>query len=272
MSTPPPLRELQLRLRELIFRNGDGTAAALAALERGAADLPIAGDDRLSAGQRLSVYAGMHFLRIRDVLAEDFPATRAAAGAGFDRLVQRYLFAHPTDDPSLRRAGRHLPRFLAAHPEECGFAWQGELAALEWAMIDAFDALDQEVLTAAALAELAPEDWPDLRLEPVRSARVLDLAYPVDEIRTSLLAGEPPPAAPPGARSLRVWRQGGSVFHRRIGAADARAWRLLGGGQAFAALCDGLAGEQSPEDAAREALGLLRDWLDDELLAALPTA
>lgn len=268
--TPPPLRELQQRLRELIFENGDGSPEALARLARGAADLPIASGS-LSAAERLSIYAGMHLVRIRDVIAEDFAATRAAAGDGFDALVQSYLRAHPPDDPSLRRAGRHLAAFLVRHPGEARFPWQAELAALEGAMIDAFDALDQDVLTAADLAALDAADWPALRLEPVRSARVLDLAFPVDEIRSRLLAGEAP--APEAAEpvSLRVWRQKDGVFQRRLGPADARAWRALGEGAAFEAVCDALSAERSAEDAAREALGLLRDWLDDELLVALPT-
>ena len=197
MTTPPPLRELQLRLRELIFRNGDGTAAALERLERGAADLPIRGDERLSPGQRLSIYAGMHFLRIRDVLAGDFPATRAAAGDEFDRLVERYLDAHPTDDPSLRRAGRHLPGFLERCPANPRFAWQADLAALEWAMIEAFDALDEDVLTAAALEAVAPGDWPDLAIRPIRSLRLLELRFPVGEIRADLIGGAPPSEAMP---------------------------------------------------------------------------
>ena len=272
MTTPPPLRELQLRLRELIFRNGDGTAAALERLERGAADLPIRGDERLSPAQRLSIYAGMHFLRIRDVLAEDFPATRAAAGDEFDRLVERYLDAHPTDDPSLRRAGRHLPRFLERSPANPPFAWQADLAALEWAMIEAFDALDEDVLAAAALEPVAPGDWPDLAIRPVRSLRLLELRFPVDEIRVDLIGGAPPSEAMPVELSLRVWRQGTSVFHRRIGEAELRALRCVGEGIAFGELCAALAAEQPADDAARQAIGLLRDWLSDELLAALPTA
>jgi hypothetical protein len=269
--TPPRLRELQQRLRELIFDNGDGSTEALARLERGAAELPIASGGGLSSAARLSIYAGMHFVRIRDVIAEDFPATRAAAGDGFDDLVQRYLRAHPTDDPSLRRAGRHLAGFLERNPGEARFAWQADLAALEAAMIDAFDALDQDVLTAAHLASLDPADWPSLRLEPVRSARLLALAHPVDEIRAELLAGAAPGAGAPEALTLRVWRQGESVFHRRVGTAEARAWRRLGEGAAFGDFCEALAADRSADDAAGEAVDLLRDWLDDELLVALPT-
>jgi hypothetical protein len=271
MSTPPPLRELERRLRELIFHNGDGSAAALARLERGAAELPIAGDGRLSPGERLSIYAGMHLLRIRDVLAEDFPATRAAAGDDFDRLVERYLLAHPTEDPSLRRAGRHLPRFLE-HTARARFPWQADLAALEWAMIEAFDALDQEVLDAPALAALDPGDWPDLRIEPVRSLRILDLAFPVDEIRARLLAGEESPDDAPEPLALRVWRQGETVFHRRVGRSEARGLRLLGQGVAFGDLCGALGAEHGQEEAAREAVALLHGWLADGLLVALPTS
>jgi hypothetical protein len=272
MPTPPPLRELQLRLRALIFDHGDGTPAALARLERAAAELPIRGDDRLSAGARLAIYAGMHFVRIRDVLAEDFPATRIAAGDSFDRFVGSYLRAHPTDDPSLRRAGRHLGAFLERHPEHARFPWQADLAKLEWAMIEAFDALDQAVLTAETLQELAPEEWPGLAIEPVRSLRVLDCAFPVERIRTDLLEAGPPAAWEPEPTTLQVWRQGATVYHRRIGRPERRALERLGGGVPFAELCESLAAERSEAEAAGTVLTLLRAWLADELLVALPTS
>jgi hypothetical protein len=274
-GNPPPLRELQLRLRELIFRHGDGSTGSLERLTRGASELPIRDDPRLRAGERLAIYARMHFLRIRDVLVEDFPATCRAMGEDLDRFVERYLAEFPTDDPSLRKAGRHLPRFLARCSASTGRPWHENLARLEWAMIDAFDASDDRVLSRPSLAEVAPDRWPDLRLETVRSLRVLELDFPVDEIRDRLLQRDEMPTpelASTRLVKLRVWRQGFRVFHRRLDAAELAALRLLTGGAAFGELCERLADETGEHDATQRVLRLLDLWLADELLVALPTS
>jgi hypothetical protein len=273
-GSPPPLRELQLRLRELIFRHGDGSPQSLEGLSRGASELPIRDDPRLRAGERLAIYARMHFLRIRDVLIEDFPATCRAVGEDVDRFVERYLAAFPTDDPSLRRAGRHLPRFLAKSSRSTARPWHEDLARLEWAMIEAFDAADDPVLTRASLGELASDRWPDLRLETVRSLRILELDFPVDEIREGLLQrDEMPPQqlASAGAVQLRVWRQGFRVFQRRLDATEWAALHLVAGRATFGELCERLAEEIGEDDATQRVLHLLDLWLADDLLAALPT-
>jgi hypothetical protein len=269
---PPPLRELQLRLKELIFRHGDGSEGALRLLTRGAADLPIRKDPHLGAGERLAIYARMHFLRIRDVLVEDFPATCRAAGEDVDRFVERYLAAFPTDDPSLRKAGRHLPRFLAAPSVAHAGPWHADLARLELATIEAFDAADDAVLERATLAQIPPERWADLRLEAVCSLRILDTDFAVDDLREHLLRTDESPAAAlfaPQPRTLRVWRQGFRVFHRRIDPVERAALRLLSDGVSFGELCERLA-ETTTGDAAQQVLRLLDLWLADELLVALP--
>lgn len=266
MREPPPLRELQLRLRSLIFRHKDASPAAI---EQAAAALPIAGDERLSAAERLAIYAGMHFARIRDVLAEDFPATRRAAAGEFDSLVGAYLDAHPTDDPSLRRAGRHIGAFLSRHPEWIRFAWQPELARLEWEMIESFDAADDATLRPETLASLRPDDWPGLRLRPVASLRRLSFHYPVDRIRERLLAGDGPRPADPERVQLRVWRQDFTVYLRRLDRTETLALEALERGGTFADLCERVAeDERARDEPASAVLELLRLWLADEILAS----
>ena len=59
-----------------------GVAEGLAqekSLAHGGLARVIAGDDRLSAEERVDIYANMYFYRILDVLKEDFPATLARA-------------------------------------------------------------------------------------------------------------------------------------------------------------------------------------------------
>lgn len=267
-TTTLPLRELQDRLRALITDPAT-LADPLPMLDGRVAALPIRGDARLSAGERVRIYARMYALRLHDALAHDYPALRRALGDdGFVDLVQRYVCAHPSDRPSLRDLGRHLPGFLY-RPQSDAPVWHAELAQLEWSMVEAFDAADQPVLGRGTLARLAPDAWPTLRIEPVRSLQLLSLAHAVDSAREHLLAGEPPTDLRTESVLLRVWRQDLVVYVRRVPPHEMAALRWLFRGATFGELCGVLDDGVAPtDDATATAAGLLQRWVDDGLLAA----
>lgn len=263
---PLPLRELQARLRALISDPTTLTRPA-ADLAPDLATLGIRGDARLPAVERVRIYARMYFLRLRDALASDLPALRRALGdVAFDDVVRRYVAAYPSDRPSLRDLGRHLPGFLHAHPNLAA-PWHAELAQLEWAMIEAFDARDEPVLDPDRLSRLAADAWPELRIRPVASLVLLACSAPVDRMREQLLAAEGLDVAPGDAVLLRVWRQDRQVYLRRTTEREMAALRWLYTGASFGELCGWLA-EIDPDGAAEEASRLLRCWLDDALLVA----
>ena len=264
---PLPLRELQSRLRALIV-DPAALASSPDALASELAALSIRGDARLSAVERVRVYATMYALRLRDALAHDYLALRRALGdAAFTDLARSYVASHPSDRPSLRDLGRHLPAFARRHPELLE-PWQAELAQLEWAMVDAFDGPDQPVLSAAHLEALPPDAWPELRLEPVGSLVLLSCASPVDALRGQLLAGQDVSDVAREPVRLRVWRQEMAVFHRRMDSTEAAALCRIAAGTTFAELCEWLSEHADTENAAAEALRLLGRWIDDGLLVA----
>jgi hypothetical protein len=255
-----PLRELQLRF-----------AAALAP-EAPPADQTLLGlvraGDGLGAIDRLAIYADMYRARLLDVLREDFPRTVAVLGEdAFDALGSRYLARHPSTHPSLRQVGGHLAEFLdgeAARPH-----WLADLARLEWARVEVFDAPDAEPLRLDDLRTLAPAQWPALQLRTIPACAVVDSAWPVHEIWAAG-AGDPLDVVRPAACCIRVWREGFSVSHAAMGEAERRVFPLLQRGEPFAALCAELAGDGDPESAAHEAGALLMRWLEDQLLARPP--
>jgi len=263
MAASLPLRELQLRLRTLLSQ----PPGALDDLERAVAGLPIRTHGTLSPAERVRVYADMYFLRLRDALAEDHRALHAALGAErFAALARAYFDAHPSDRPSLRDLGRHLAAFLAKRPDLVDHAWHVDLARFEWAMVDAFDAPDEEPLDARTLESMPPETWPELRLRPVRSLVLLGPCAPVDELRERLLAARETDVALEPVL-LRVWRQDLTVYHRRTEPLEHEALTALARGTSFASLCAWLAERVGDAQAGPSAVGLLRRWLEDGLLA-----
>lgn len=221
----------------------------------------------LDAMARLGIYAGMYTARLEGVLAADFPRLAAALGHdAFAAAAHGYLDAHPSEHPSVRHVGRALAGWLAGPSAPADLpAWAADLAALEWARVEAFDVPDEVPLRLTDLAALAPEEWPALRLRPVVSLQRLVSAWPVDR-----LWAEPALAPAPGRTAVRVWRQDQVVYHCAIEPAEDEALARLVAGEPFASICEAFAEPEGAADAeaaaARAASHLVR-WIEDGLVA-----
>jgi hypothetical protein len=277
------LEQTQKRLWRLIAWP-EGVRPALQTEPEGTPDLAtlVTSDERLAAEDRLDVYANAYFYRILEVIEDELPGLRRGLGAdAFNDLVTSYLVVHPSRDPSIRWVARALPAFLREHEAvasiRAAFPWSPDLATLEWAMSEAFDAADATPLTRADLAELPAEQWPQLRLEPVPAARRLDLAWPVGSLRRAWReeddAGLEPSAAAapvdlrPEPRRLLIWRHEDIVSQRALADDEADAFDAIVGGASFGALCERIADTAGDEEAPALAATWLSRWVDEAVLA-----
>jgi hypothetical protein len=249
------LREAQLAMLAVISAP-EGVEAAL--WDAGGLERAIAGDARLGAAGRLGVYADMYRLRLRAALAATFPHTALLLGdAGFAAIADGYFAAHPSRAPSLRDAGAAFPGFLDARAA----GWAADLARLEWARHDVFDAADQPLLDVAAVQARGPAGVAALPLRLIAAHRRVAVAHAAEVGWRALQRGEDPGVPPPAPRVLLVWREGVQVFHRAVDALEARVLAGAAAGTTFAALCEEVS---EPEQAAQ----LLARWLGDGLLVA----
>lgn len=239
--------------------------ADLAALQRQFYDYVTgSGDaDGLVARGELDVYANMYHSRLYDALVDDYPKLHAALGEdAFAPLARDYLRAHRPTSFTLRELGAHLPAYLRAHADAP--PWASELAALERARLEAFDAGDCEPLaqeTAAALGEQLPE----LVLQWVTASAVISLTWSVDEIWSAIEDDEPIPAPVAGDRVVLVWRSDTRVLHRTLDDDEAPLAEQISRGVSFAALCEQL-GAQHADGAVGRAAELLIRWLQSAVL------
>jgi len=265
-----PLRELQLRFRAALAA-GLGEPDAAAATADPALLGVIADRGPLGAAPRLRIYQDMYRARLVDVLREDFPRVLTILGdEAFEALAARYLAAHPSTHPSVRHVGDRFAGFVgSARPDPPFLA---DLARLEWARLEVFDAADAELLALSDLQTIAAERWPALELRAIPATRLLECAWPAHEIWAAprrWVPGEPSPCeARPVA--IRVWREGDDISHSAIGAIEHRLLPLLQQGAPLSVLCAALEDALEPEAAAREVGGLLMRWLEDGLLARRP--
>jgi hypothetical protein len=224
----------------------------------------------LGPAERIAIYADMYRARLVDVMREDFPRVlRTVGDEVFSTLVSRYLARHPSTNPSVRHLGRRFAEFLAGERTTPPFL--ADLARLEWARVEVFDAPDAEPLSLSDLEPILPSEWPMLRFRLIPACAVVESTWPVHEIWAAADDGadgrrerwEPRPT------TVRVWREGWSVSHAAMGAAEQLAFRVLDRGESFASLCASLEGDLDAEAAAREVGGLLMRWLEDGLLGPL---
>lgn len=270
-SEPPEPRSLRA-VQELFYdlmTAPSGVAAGLAArgLAPGTLDEVIVGDQRLGAVARLDIYANMYFFRILDVLHEEFPRVEAALGAAaFHDLVTDYLLAERPAHPSLREVGGRLPGFLRVHARGGERPWLPELAALERAHRELFDAADAEPLVLATLQGLTPETFSTLTVRLIPAQRRLVHAFELSRIWEH--AGEPDHCP----ETVLVWRRDTSVHHRVLGseAEDAMLRRAVDD-TTLAELCEVFARTAGAGDDAAlagAAFQILARWVDDGLLHA----
>jgi len=312
MSAPARLRGDQTLFWGLIaapegVRRGLEEMVGRGTARPGDLDALIVGDERLSSFDRLDVYANMYFFRLLDCLKEDFPRLLAAVGpARFHNLVTDYLLAHPSSHPSLRFVGARLSGFVAGHAlgHECpGLA---DLARLEWARSDIFDAADARPLGRADLAALHQDDSGDLRLALVPACRLLRLEHDAPrawrDLKGSAAAGadggaeaagaadatsaakaegptcahaaadhvEPLPSIARRPTAVRVWRQGFAVHHRSIDAEEIDSLEALSAGDTLGAIAQRLSAGRSLEKATARLGALVQSWIEDGLITVPP--
>ncbi len=263
------LARLQTILYRLITAPGgvdDGLAEERALGLDALAEL-IRGDDRLSARDRLAIYANAYFYRLLDVCREDFPATAAVLGdAHFHNLITGYLLDYPPTEPSIQYAGRYLADFLGGHPLRASRPFIADLARLERTLIESFHAADATPLAAAALSALAPAEWPALGLALHPAVRILDLEWHVEDVMRAVEEGKTPEAPTPGPLKLLVWRRNSRVHYRELEPGESAALTLAANGTTFAAICTAVAEESRAAEPAPLITQLLGKWLSAGLL------
>jgi len=187
----PRLADIQCRFFALVTRRlGDDYRLAplpeSGEVSRQVLDELVKPNDRLSAEERLELYARQYWFRLIDSFYEDFPGVAALLGDdAFHQFTLDYLEAHPSRGYTLRLLGRKVPEFVTeakAVPDSLRPAVI-DMARLEWAKMEVFDAaekpaLDPETTLSADILSLPIGLQPHLRL--------LKLDHPVDDWLTRL--------------------------------------------------------------------------------------
>lgn len=179
-------------------------AQGLVRLDRGALEQLVRRSSRLTAEQRLEIYANAYYARLLECLRDTFPVLTQVLGAEvFDGFAFDYLQRYPSRSYTLYRLAASFPRFLEeTRPDRPGSstvpAWPDfliDLATLELAIAEVFDGpgVEGESLLAPGdlLALQAAGGFAASRLEPVPCLRLLNFRYPVNAFYSAIRARRP---------------------------------------------------------------------------------
>lgn len=214
MAAEVPLQRLQRWLQAVVVHPGTAQEAVAARAARLLVPprrlhevvLPSA---TLRPDERVAIYHGMYLLRMEEALASDYPALKHFLGdEGFRRLVAAYVRAHPSRSYSLNFLGRHLPDFVGRARGLRQRAFCQDLARLELAAAQVFDAPEEPALTPEQVAAVPDEAWRRARLVPIAGFRLLSFRYPVSAYARSVREDD---HAHPAARARDSW----AVVYRR---------------------------------------------------------
>jgi hypothetical protein len=213
----PPLDVVQQWFQAVVTHPAGVAAGAaspaaqrLVRLDRGALERLVRRSRRLTAEQRLEIYANAYYARLLECLRDTFPVLAQVLGAEvFDSFAFDYLQRYPSRSYTLYRLAESFPRFLdETRPEEppaadstgaagaAGPAWPDfliDLATLELAIAEVFDGpgAEGEPLLAPAdlLARQAGGGFAAACLVPVPCLRLLRFRYPVNAFFSAAMAG-----------------------------------------------------------------------------------
>lgn len=288
MSTPGPtaaLASLQADFAQALYGSASDEVAGLAR------HLALRPD---GSAARVDVYRRAYRARLVSALRDNFEVLVQALGdEAFDALAAAYVQAHPPTQPSIRWFGHALADFMAGPGEACvSHPALVDLARMDWALRQAFDAADAPVLGVDALRAVAPPRWARLRFVLHPSVQMLPLEWqvepawralraaldrdaaapgPADHRDRAVFSDDATPEVPvplPGAHVLLVWRRGLHTQWRSLAADEAAMLRAVAQDADFACLCE-QALEAKVDAPAAFVAGLLQRWVADELLSAI---
>ena len=217
----------------------------------------------------LGVYQNAYVSRLIEFLQNDYEKLHAVLGDDqFDEMARAYIKANPSHTRNARWFGAKLPDFLERTEPYIAMPLLADMARLELALIDTFDAEDAPSLALEDLQSLAPDDWPALTFKPHPAVRRFDISTNADEIWSALHNEEDPPEpeALKDPRGVIAYRPEGMATFRVMAPDEAMMWDEAANGVAFSVLCEMMSMHAGEDEAAARAAGYLQAWITKEML------
>lgn len=229
-------------------------------------------DEKVGVDKRLSIYADAYRLRIIEALASAYPKLKMLVGDDFfDEAARLYIDKYPSHFCNMRWVGAqmaaHLQQILPQHPVA------GQMAQFEWALGLAFDAEDAPSKTLQDLANIAPDNWPNLVFDLHPSLNLLDLQWNIVAIWNALDKETTPPEATQKHAPCMIWRQDLNAHFQTISDQEFNLIKLMALKATFGELCEAVenARTENDADAMQQVATYITSWLNLGLISNIQT-
>jgi len=215
---------------------------------------------QLNSLERLEIYAHMYYARLVEVMEGEYPTVRQVLGpSAFSAACRGYIARHPSRSRLLNGLSASFPDFLARTlPRTHRHRLAVDIARIERAMEDVFDAPASTPMTAAEFAAVADRT----RLWTNPALVLLKLRYPANTFMNALRRGGRPRIPRPRATRVIVFRRGFQVLRRDQEPEQFRLLQALVAGQPLAAAVRASIGRRagSAERVAQRLRGWFAEW------------
>jgi hypothetical protein len=192
----------------------------------------LLGPDGEPSVRRFSVYRNNLVVGLSEALRSGFPCVARLVGDEFFAAMARVFVAmKPPTSPILLHYGAEFPDFVQSFPPAASVPYLADVARIERAATEAYDARDATRLAPAELAAVPNEEAAFLRLRLHPSLRVLHSEYPAFTIwKMNAADGTPGPLELSRSEDTLVLRADAEVDVRHVSRGSGEFLRALGSG------------------------------------------
>lgn len=221
-----PLDQLQNRFRAAVLGGDDRLLATL---------LAPGLDPAIPTARRIAVHRNTYFGSLTEALAAAYPVTEKLTGTAFFALAARaFIDANPPAKPDLAAYGGGFGAFLDTFPPASSVPYLGDVARLEWALVEATFAADADPLDPAALTRVPPDQVAGLIFAFHPSARLVQCRWAAHSIWLAHRSDPPAPVDPAaGPEQVLLVRPADRMLTERLSQGEAALIAALMSGESL---------------------------------------
>jgi len=215
----------------------------------------------------MSLYGNAYTLRLKEALTTDYERLHSYLGDElFETLMQHYIVSYPSHHPSLRYFSQHMVDLIERLEPFNQLPEVAEIARIEQAFADSFDAANCQSVTLDQLAELEPETWATLTLCFHGAVQLLPQRHNSFQIWQALSREEAPPLKTASDTTWLIWRQDLVSRYRALESAELAALTIALSAGSFADVCAALLEHFNEQETPQQAVGYLQQWINDQMV------
>ncbi|MBL4783669.1 MAG: putative DNA-binding domain-containing protein [Porticoccaceae bacterium] len=223
-----------------------------------------------SATKRLNIYAYAYKARLKEALETDYEKLHSYLGdEQFNQLLELYIKKYPSKQTSLRYFGASMTHLLNDEEHYNKLPILAEIARIEYAFADSFDAKDASISTLEELTALPPDAWQTLSFSFQASLQLLPLKYNSFAVWRALSDEQTPPETKQSKENnlWLIWRDNQLISrYRALAKPEAAAISLAVDGLSFPAVCEELLNYFDEDETPVKAIGFLQTWIQEGLI------